>query len=269
MTEIIFIYNGYEVSIQCSPGEKMRNIMERLCIKLNVAKNEIYALYDGKVLDEELNADQLKKNENNKTIIIVYKYSDTVINDKILKSTNEIICPICKTSCLMEIKDYQISLYNCQNEHRTNLPFNAYNETQKINLTDIICNICKERNKGNTHNNEFYKCLDCKLNICPLCKSNHNNNHKIINYDQINFICNEHAEPYFSFCFQCRKNICISCENKHIDHYMLSYGKFLKDINEIIKNNIILRNDIDNLKDISKGIIKKLNMVIENLEIYY
>ena len=41
-----------------------------------------------------------------------------------------------------------------------------------------------QRNKGNTHNNEFYKCLNCNYNICPLCKFTHNNSgHNIINYD--------------------------------------------------------------------------------------
>ena len=23
------------------------------------------------------------------------------------------------------------------------------------------------------HNNEFYKCIDCNINICPLCKTTH------------------------------------------------------------------------------------------------
>ena len=39
MSEIIFIFRGHEVPIQCSPGEKMKFIMERLCMKLNIAKN--------------------------------------------------------------------------------------------------------------------------------------------------------------------------------------------------------------------------------------
>jgi len=195
--EIIFIYKGYEVPIQCTPGEKMKNIIERLYTKINVTKNDIYALHNGQLLDVEINENQIPKNQNNKKIILVYKYTDTTINNKVTKTSNEVICPICKEICLLEIKDYKISLYNCKNGHNSNLSIKEFNESQIINLSDIICNICKERNKGNTHNNEFFKCLNCKYNICPLCKSNHNNNHNIINYDQINYICNEHNEQYF------------------------------------------------------------------------
>ena len=61
-----------------------------------------------------------------------------------------------------------------------------------INLKNIICNICKERNKSDTYNNEFYKCYECNINICPLCKSKHNNEHNIINYDKVHYICNKH-----------------------------------------------------------------------------
>ena len=158
MSEIIFMYKGYEVPIQCSQGEKMKNILERLYTKLNVTKNDIYALYNGKLLDEEIKEDQIPKNENNKKIILIYKYNDTIINNNIFQDSKEVICPTCKENCLIEIKDYKILLYNCKNGHtKNNILLNEYKETQKINISDIICNICKERNKGNTHNNEFYK----------------------------------------------------------------------------------------------------------------
>ena len=49
MSEIIFIYKGYEVPIQCSPGENLKSIMDRLSTKINVKKNEIYALHNGKI----------------------------------------------------------------------------------------------------------------------------------------------------------------------------------------------------------------------------
>ena len=117
MSEIIFMYKGYEVPIQCSQGEKMKNILERLYTKLNVTKNDIYALYNGKLLDEEIKEDQIPKNENNKKIILIYKYNDTIINNNIFQDSKEVICPICKENCLIEIKDYKILLYNCKNNH--------------------------------------------------------------------------------------------------------------------------------------------------------
>ena len=51
-----------------------------------------------------------------------------------------------------------------------------------VNLKEIKCNICKEKTKYDTYNNEFYKCIECNINICPLCKLNHNKEHNIINY---------------------------------------------------------------------------------------
>ena len=52
MSEIIFIYKGYEIPIACSKSEKLKDIMERLSNKINVPKNDIYGLYNGKILDE-------------------------------------------------------------------------------------------------------------------------------------------------------------------------------------------------------------------------
>ena len=177
--------------------------------------------------------------------------------------------PNFKEICLIEIKGYKISLYNCKNGNNSNLSINEFNESQNINLSDIICNICKERNKGNTHNNEFFRCLNCKFNICPLCKSNHNNDHNLINYDQINYICNERNEQYFGYCLKCKKNICNSCENDHIYHDIISYRRMLRKKKEILEKNNILKNNIDKLKIIIQVLIKKLNIVLDNIEKYY
>ena len=216
-----------------------------------------------------MNENQIPKNGENKKIVLVYKFTDTIVNDKIFKKADQVVCPICKENCLMKINEYNITLFGCRNGHKKNILINEFNETQKINISDIICNLCKERNKGNTHNNEFYKCINCKLNICPLCKSNHNKNHNIINYDKINYICTLDNEIYNSYCLQCSKNICISCESEHYNHNMVSFGKMLKDKNAIIEQNSALRIDIDKFKNIIKDIINKLNMLVNNIEIYY
>ena len=270
MSEIIFIYRGYEVPIQCIRGEIMKTILDKLYTKLNVKKGEVYGLYNGKLLNENIREDEILTNENNKKIILIYDCDKTMINDNMIKKSNEIICPICKEICFIEIRDYKIILYNCKNKHRKeNILMNEFDKEQSINLSNIICNICKERNKSNTYNNEFYKCLNCNINICPLCKSKHNDEHNIINYDKKNYICNEHNESYFGYCNECLKNICISCENDHNNHNIISYGKMLKDKNKIIENNNILKKNIDKLNNIIKDIIKKLNNIIENMEKYY
>ena len=60
-----------------------------------------------------------------------------MINNNIFQDSKEIICPICKENCLIEIKDYKILLYNCKNNHNSNYLLNEYKETQKINISEI------------------------------------------------------------------------------------------------------------------------------------
>ena len=95
MSEITFIYKGNEIPIPCTKGEKMKDIMERLSNKINISKNDIYGLYNGKILDEELKEDQIRKDENNKKIILIYEYDKSTVVNNIIKS-NELICPKCK-----------------------------------------------------------------------------------------------------------------------------------------------------------------------------
>jgi len=217
MSEIIFIYNGSEIPIQCSNGEKLKDIMERLSNKINISKENIYGLYNGKIIDEELKEDQIRKDDNNKKIILIYEYNKNTIFNNVIKS-KEVICPKCQENCLIKIKDYKIVLYNCKDNHETILPINEYEETQKINISNIKCNKCTIKNKGNTYNNEFYKCLNCNINICPLCKSTHNNEHNIIKYDDKDILCNKHGVTFFGYCNKCKKNICSNCEEEHDNH---------------------------------------------------
>ena len=63
------------------------------------------------------------------------------------------------------------------------------------------------------------------MNLCPICKTNHNNNHNIINYNDKEYKCSIHNEIYNSYCNKCNKNICMSCENEHNEHLIIYYGK--------------------------------------------
>ena len=99
---------------------------------------------------------------------------------------------------------------------------------------------------SNTFNNKFYKCNNCKINLCRLCYSKHNKEHNIINYDSKDIICNIHKEVFISYCNECKINICLSCINNHKGHDCISFQNILPDIDKI-----------------------KLNKVSENMEIYY
>ena len=42
------------------------------------------------------------------------------------------------------------------------------------------------------------------MNLCPICKSMHDNSHYIINYDNKNYICNKHNETFVKYCEDCK-----------------------------------------------------------------
>ena len=158
-------------------------------------------------------------------------------------------------------------MYNCKNGHNIkNIKINEFENTQKIDISKIICDEHKEINKGNTHNNEFHRCITCNKNLCPLCKSTHNNNHKIIEYDNINYICNLQSETFTRYCFDCKKNICMACEIEHRGHKGINLGEMLLNENNNLKE---FKEYIDKLNKEIIDIIKKLENIMTNMEIYY
>ena len=173
----------------------------------------------------------------------------TQVQANIVRS-NDVICPKCKEICKYEIKDYKIKLYDCKNGHITdNIKLDEFNNTQNIDISQIKCDKCKNKSKFDTFNHEFYICYDCNMNLCPLCKSIHDNTHSIINYDNKNYICNKHNEIYIKYCEDCKKDICLSCINEHKNHRGISYEDKKIDIKNIrIKMNELKKviNEEDN-----------------------
>ena len=184
------------------------------------------------------------------------------------KNFKSIICPECGENAQIKIEDFKINLYGCKNGHNIkNIILENFENTQKLDISKIICNKCKENNKSNSK--EFYHCFPCKINLCLSCKENHDKNHEIIDYEKKNNICDIHNEIYIKHCNQCQLNICIFCENSHKNHDLKYFGDLIPDMNKI--NNIMkkLGDEIDSIKLVKKDIIDKLNKVIENIEIYY
>ena len=77
-------------------------------------------------------------------------------NRDVIESSKDIICPQCKEPCLIKLNDYQIKLYECRNGHTNEgIKIDDFQKTQEVNISLIICDQCKIKNKGNTYNNEF------------------------------------------------------------------------------------------------------------------
>ena len=272
MAEVEFIYNGTKTIIQCNLNEKIKDISKRFKDKINLTNKNINYTYNGNlVLNEELKFEDIVNNEDKIRKKMSFIVFDNLIEtkDKDIIKSNEIICPECKENIRMNINEYKINLLKCKNGHnKENILLDEFEETQNINLTDIICNICKNNNKSISYDNIFYKCLTCNINICPLCKSSHDKNHIIINYDEKYYICNEHNEKYMLYCEDCNKNLCTLCDG-HKEHKRIFFVDILPKKEDLIKKKQLLKSTIDDFNSEIKVLISRFNEVTNKINIYY
>ena len=68
MSKVIFLFNGLEIIIQCNKDEKMKEICKRFALKTNNEINNIYFLYNGNKINEELKFNEQAKKEDKKEI---------------------------------------------------------------------------------------------------------------------------------------------------------------------------------------------------------
>ena len=274
MAQVEFQYNGVMTIIPCKKEQKMEDICSNFINKANLKENEIYYFYDGKggiEFDKNLTFNQMA-NQFDKTrkkmSILVYDYDNT-IKDKSEFKLKNIVCPECKENIKMEFKNYEINLFECKNNHsKNNIIFDELEKTQVVDLTKIKCGVCKEKNKSITFNNVFYKCADCNINLCPLCKTKHNKNHNIFNYDKINYICSEHNEPFTNYCKTCNKDLCFMCDGHNGDK-IISLGKMMKNKKELMEKLEKLKNSINIFNENINKIIEVLNKTKEKINTYY
>ena len=253
----------------------MRDICQRFKDNVQLDHNfDIFYSYNGKVgINEELTFEEIANQEDRKInkMNILVNANEKVVepeNSDLIKSKN-IICPLCKEYIKMDIKDFKINLYECKNRHAIkNILLNEFEESQKIDRLKIICDICKTNNKSISENNEFYIYNKCHMNICPKCKINHDQSHKLINYDDKYYICDEHNEKFLLYCEECKMNICSLCE-KHKYHKKILFDDILFNKEELLKKSKDFKNHINLLNQEIKMIINIFNEVLNNLDIYY
>ena len=222
---------------------------------------------EDKSFEDTANSEDRKRS---KMSVLVYENENQMEEKKSdIKKSKNIICPICKENIKMEIKDYKINLYDCNHWHKKeNLLLNEYEETQNIDMTKIICDICKKNNKSISYNNIFYICNTCNINICLLCKSNHDLSHKLINYDDKYYICKKHNEAYISYCETCKQNLCTLCD-KHKEHKRIFFSDILPKKDVLIKKINRVKEYIDAVNKDIEIIINILNEVKSKMNIIY
>ena len=210
MVEIEFLYSGMKVKIQSNYSDKLVTSFQKLRSKLNINFNSVYYLFDGKqITNFNLTINEIIKNIDklrNKMTIQIIDLIQKEENNIMIRS-KQVICPKCKSIAKININNYRIRIYDCKNKHDINdISLEDYEKEQKINISKIICEECKVNNKGNSYKQTFYRCNKCKRNLCPLCKDKHKDN-EIINYDDINYICEKHNYPFALYCKTCKINL--------------------------------------------------------------
>ena len=269
MIKIEVEYKTVKTDIQAKFEDKMRQVFSKFTQKAQLNINNIYFIYSGNIINLDLTVKQIintvDKERSIMSIVAIDKSNESGNNNK--KISPYIICPICKEPARIEIKDYRIKIYNCRKGHTIeNILIKDFQSSQMIDESLIKCDQCKTKNKSNTYNNEMYICNKCNMNLCPLCKSNHDKNHKIINYEQKNYICNIHNKEYNSYCEKCHKDLCLLCKKEHKGHKIISYDEIIpENIPKTVEISIIILC----FKTKINMIIDRLNNFMKNIEIYF
>ena len=272
MVEIIFDYNSMQTVIQANLNDSFDNIIQKFITKTQLDLNNLHFLAKGKIINKNEKIEKImdESDKLNKRLIILVNSINNIINNTNIIKSNDIICPICKEICKYEIKKHKIKLYDCKNGHIIdNIKLNEFNNKQNIDISQIKCDKCNNKSKLDTFNHEFFICLKCNMNLCPLCKSIHDKTHSIINYDNKNYICNKHNETFVKYCKECKIDLCLSCINGHKNHNLISYEDNLIDIEKIRRNIFNLNKIINKFKMNLEEIINKFKKLEQNLDMYY
>jgi hypothetical protein len=156
-----------EVEIQCKRSEKMYDIFNRFTSKTEEDIDSLFFLINGDKVEDNVKLEDINKKDS-KINVLVYKKDDdddSDINEITDKLSKEIICPICGENCLINFEDYKINLNKCDNKHsKNNILLNKYKNTQMIYESKIKCKKC-ENTKAKSHNNIFYKCFTCNIEL--------------------------------------------------------------------------------------------------------
>jgi len=270
MSNVNFSFNGQIITVQGKKDEKMREICQSFGSKIGIDINKYIYLNGGKIINFDSKLKELGE-INDSSILVIDKLTESTKNDaKSLVQSKEVICPKCQENCRLYIKNYKIKLADCKNRHRTNnILLNEFYNTQFINESNIKCGNNCENSKSEAFKGKFYKCCNCKINLCPLCYAKHDKKHKIINYENKNYICEKHAELFIAFCKNCKINLCMQCEIEHNNHEQIPYKNIIPNRDEIEKKLQSFKNKIDKFNENIENIIDILNKVKYNMNLLY
>jgi len=197
------------------------------------------------------------------------------------KYYNDIICPYCKTSAIIENDGMKLNIINCKNlHHLKDIRYDKFSEYE-YDLDDISeenlkklseslnlkCNLCNEHVIHLTPPRQLYICT-CGSIMCPDCQKTHNDeNHYKVEAKDRNYKCLIHGKNFVAYCLDCNINICESCIYLHPDdsHEVLRF-KNIKPKESYIQE---IENEIENQKVILNNFYEISKKILENIYNYF
>ena len=84
MIQIELNYEGQVIIIQCNEKEKIKNIHTKFCTKTKLDEKNIFFIYDGSIINEELDIESVMNqlDKTRKRINIIVGFKNRQINGK-------------------------------------------------------------------------------------------------------------------------------------------------------------------------------------------
>jgi len=151
--KVIFTFNGIELTVQCTPEDKIRDICQKLSLKVETNINSLIFLYGGEPINMDLRFKEqanLMDRDNNVMRVLVY-----------IKDVDDFTCPHCgeKIKIKTEKIDEIISSNNNIKDNIDGIKFNIDNvikistmnmvNIQLKNISVILNNIIEDIKKNN------------------------------------------------------------------------------------------------------------------------
>ena len=159
MVDVVFNFNQIITVIQANLEDKFQVIIDKFIQKSLISPDIVYFITNGKIVNPQktIESHMNEFNKQNKKIIVLVNSiaQDNKEQQQVIIQSKDIICPNCKESCRFSIKNGHIRLSDCINNHTEYIKYFDFYKTQEINLSEIICHICKIKNLGNTKNGDF------------------------------------------------------------------------------------------------------------------
>ena len=167
MSKVEFEFKNNVIKILCYHEEIMESICNKFAGKIHHDINNLIFLYSGNIIDPKLRFSQVinKLDNERKTMTILVREIDSENIDSkssIIKSIFP-ICPECSEKAILKIDNFKANIIGCKNGHiNKNIIFNEFENTQRIDLSKIKCNVCNISMKD-TYDNEMFKCNKCNI----------------------------------------------------------------------------------------------------------